>query len=246
MRHVPAIALMMHLAACREPVRVGPPANVDVALKFPSLTVGLCRSAPCFPESSQAIAVVVDASGNYLTNDVTWISSNPTVASVVSAGPLNASVVPLAKGTATITATVVGTNPPVSGGAPITVRLGGILDIQLSLSTGTLMSGQTMNITVTARNSGEELLTLNGPATCLLAIRILNSSGAVVYNSDRNCSGATVSAQVGGGEQRTQAFAWDGSSNSGVRLPSGLYSVEGVVLLAGNPHASPPGSIAVQ
>ena len=247
MRPVVAIALILPLAACSDAVSGGStPANVDVAIEFPSLTIGLCLAGPCVPESSEAVALVVDASGNYLTNDVTWSSSNPTVASVVSTGVGKAIVMPLAKGTATIAATVVGTNPPISGSAPVTVRLGGVLDIQLSLGTNTLLTGQTTDITVTARNSGEGPISLEGPSDCLIAIRILNSAGTVVYNTDRNCSGSTISAQVGGGQQRVQAFAWDGRSNSGVRVPTGSYSVEALVRLAANPQTSQPGSIAVQ
>jgi hypothetical protein len=236
----------MQLVACRNSTSGGPPANVDVAIEFPSLTIGLCLAGPCVPEASEAVALVVDASGNYLTNDVAWSSSNPTVASVVSTGTGKASVKPLAKGTATITATVVGTNPPISGSAPVTVKLGGVLDVQLSLGANTLSTGQTTDITVTARNSGEGPISLEGPSDCLLAIRILNGAGTVVYNTDRNCAGATISAQLGGGQQRVQAFAWDGRSNAGVRVPPGSYTIEGVVRLASNPLTSQPGSIAVQ
>ena len=246
MRRVLAIALVLPVAACSDTVSGGPPANVDVAIEFPSLTLGLCLAGPCVPDSSEVVALVVDAAGNYLTNDVTWSSSNPTVASVISTGPQKARVEPLAKGTATIMATVVGTNPPVSGSAPFTVRLGGVLDIQLSLSTSTLPNGQTTDITVTARNSGEGPISLEGPSDCLLAIRILNSAGTVVYNTDRNCSGATISAQLGGGQQRTQTFTWNGSSNAGVRVPSGSYTIEAIVRLASDPKTSQPGSIAVQ
>ena len=246
MRQVIALALTMLTAACREAVNNGPPANVDVALEFPSLTIGLCLSVPCLPDASQAAAVVIDASGNYLRDSVIWSSSDQAVATVVSTGPARASVRPLAKGTATIRATVIGTNPPISGGAPITVRLGGILGIELSLSTNTLAAGQTMNLTLAARNSGEEPLALQGPGDCLLALKVLNSSGSVVYNSDRNCVGATINAQVGPGQQRLQAFNWNGSSNAGTRVSPGTYSVHGTVLLVSELKTSPPQSIVVQ
>ena len=246
MRRLFAVAVLVPFVACSDSTGDGAPAGVEVALDVPSLTIGLCLSMPCEPEAAEVVAAVYNASGNYLRNEVTWSSSNPAVASVVSTGPASGSVAPHAKGTATITATVVGTTPPLSAGTQITVRLGGILDLQLSLSTNTLSPGQAKSITMTARNSGEEALTLSGPTTCLLAIRIVNGAGTVVYNSDRGCSGDTISSQLGSGQQRVQVFPWDGSANSGTRVPPGTYAVEGFVMLGRDRYPSQPASIVVQ
>lgn len=85
-----------------------PVATVTVTLSATSLTVG---------QTAQALATLLDSSGNTLTGrSVTWTSSAPGVASVSGAGLVTA----VAAGTANIAATSEGK----SGGAAVTVTAG--------------------------------------------------------------------------------------------------------------------------
>jgi hypothetical protein len=128
--------------------------------------------------------------------------------------------------------------------AAFTVRLGAILILYLEVNTGTLAIGEMMSITTTARNIGDDRLTLTGPSDCLLFLRISNSLGTVVYES--NCSGPTVTEELSAGQEKVQVFSWGGTSSAGSRLPSGFYQIQAVARVTGNASAGPPLFITVE
>lgn len=122
----------------------------------------------------------------------------------------------------------------------------GSINLYLEVDKSTLPIGESMTITVTARNVGFDPLTLTGPSDCLLYIEVLNNQGSVVWNSTGGCTGSTVTEQLVVGTDKVQSFTWDGSNLAGARLSSGYYHIRAVARVTGAAYIGPPLSVALE
>src|SRR5512134_108649 len=122
----------------------GPPAVATVSVTPPSATIeaGLTTQLAASPR---------DASGNALTNPVTWSSSAATVASVNATGLVTG----VAPGSATITATSGGK----SGTAAITVVPPPVATVAVTLAAATIEETRTTTATAVLRDQGGNVLT---------------------------------------------------------------------------------------
>ncbi len=120
------------------------------------------------------------------------------------------------------------------------------INLYVSVDQSTIDVGESMNITLTARNVGYDVLTLTGPSDCLLFIEVLDNQGAVVYHSNGGCTGSSVTEELQAGETKVQTFPWNGSNLAGARLPPGFYHIRGVARLTGGAYNSPLLSIALE
>jgi hypothetical protein len=123
----------------------------------------------------------------------------------------------------------------------------GSLNVYLSTDKATLAIGDSMTITVTAQNVGNDPLTFTGPSNCLMYIEVLTNQGQSVWNSNVTCvPGPTVTEEIAPGQDKVQSFKWDGTGLGGGRLTAGFYHIRAVALLTGAPYISPPLSIALE
>ena len=122
-----------------------PVATVSVTLGAGSLTVG---------QTTQATAILRDASNNQLTGRVvSWSSSNTAVATVNGSGVVSA----VAAGSAQI----IGTSEGQNGSASLTVTAAAVpvASVSVSLASGSLNPGQTTQATATTRDANNNVLT---------------------------------------------------------------------------------------
>ena len=120
-----------------------PVASVSVSPATPSVTVG---------QTVQLTATAYDANNNVLTGRaVTWSSSNTGIATVSSSGVVTG----VAAGSATITATSEGK----SGTASATVTPVPVASVSVSPQTASVTVGQTTQLTATARDANNNVLT---------------------------------------------------------------------------------------
>ncbi|HEY2377991.1 MAG TPA: Ig-like domain-containing protein, partial [Gemmatimonadaceae bacterium] len=118
-------------------------ASVSVSLGSGSLTVG---------QTTQATAVLKDATGNVLTGrTITWSSSNSAVATVNSSGLVTA----VGAGSANIVATSGG----ITGQASLSVTLAAVATVSVSLGTSNLIVGQTTQATAVLKDASGNVLT---------------------------------------------------------------------------------------
>ncbi|MEP6834736.1 MAG: Ig-like domain-containing protein [Gemmatimonas sp.] len=142
-------------------VTLAPVATIVVTLANPSRFVG---------QTTQASAVLRDASGNVLTGrTIVWSSADQTVATVTSLGLVSA----VGPGTKNITATSEG----ISASAALTVSLVPVSTVVVSAPQTALQTGQTSQATAVTRDSIGVVLT-----------------GRPIAWSTSNASAATVSA----------------------------------------------------
>ncbi|HEY2379357.1 MAG TPA: Ig-like domain-containing protein, partial [Gemmatimonadaceae bacterium] len=124
-------------------VMVVPVASIGVALGATSVIVG---------GTTQANAVLKDASGNVLTGrTITWSSSNTAVATVNSSGLVTA----VGAGSANIVATSGG----ITGQASLSVTLAAVATVSVSLGTSNLIVGQTTQATAMLKDASGNVLT---------------------------------------------------------------------------------------
>jgi hypothetical protein len=123
---------------------------------------------------------------------------------------------------------------------------GASIALYIEVDKGTLLTDETVTVTVTARNVGFEPFTLTGPDDCLVYIEILNTQGTRHYNSAASCSGNTVTQEIAAGADYVQTFVWDGSGTGGTRVPSGLYNIRPIAQVTGQAYLGPAATIAVE
>jgi uncharacterized protein YjdB len=157
-------------------------AAVGVTVTPSSIVVG---------QTSQATAVVVDASGNVIPGAfVTWSSSNSVVATVSATGVVTG----VSAGTATISATSGGK----TGTAVITVSVAGpVATVTVTLGNPNLHPGQTTQATAVARDAAGNVVT---GATFTwtssnAVVGVVSTSGLVTAVSSGN---ATITASASG------------------------------------------------
>ena len=126
-------------------ITVSPPPQAVVA----TVTVSLAAQTLNVGQSTQATAVLRDASGNTLTGrTVTWSSAAPTLATVSSSGV----VTTIAPGSATIVATAEGQ----SGSATLVVGTtapAAVATVSLSAASTSMFVGQSQSIAVTLKDA---------------------------------------------------------------------------------------------
>ncbi|HET9065710.1 MAG TPA: Ig-like domain-containing protein [Gemmatimonadales bacterium] len=168
MRQRRALLLTLLVGACgggdsgtNSPPPPATVASIDIALSNPNISVG---------GTSQATAVLKDASGNQLSGrTVAWSSSNASIASVGSTGLITA----LSAGSTTIT----GNSGGISGSATLTVGPPPVASVTVTLASGTLIPGATTTAQAQMRDAAGTAL----------------AGRQVTWNST-NSSVATVSA----------------------------------------------------
>lgn len=122
----------------------------------------------------------------------------------------------------------------------------GSINLYVEVDKSTLSVGETMAITVTARNVGFEPLSLTGQSNCLLYVEVLNNQGQVVWNSNTACAGAVVSEEVAAGAEKVQSFTWDGTNQAGGRLGAGFYHIRPVARVTAQTYIGPLVSVALE
>lgn len=122
----------------------------------------------------------------------------------------------------------------------------GSINLYIEVDKPTLAIGETMTITVLARNVGFDPLSLTGQSDCLLYVEVLNNQGQVVWHSNGGCSGSVVTEEIAPGADKVQSFTWGGSNLAGARLGAGFYHVRPIARLTGGAHLGPTASIALE
>ena len=122
----------------------------------------------------------------------------------------------------------------------------GSINLYLAVDKSTLTAGDSMKITVTARNVGFDPVTLTGPSDCLLYIEILNQQGTVIWHSNGNCSGSNVTEQLDAGQDEVKVITWYGVNLAGGRPLGGYYTVRGIARVTGGAYIGPPLTIALE
>ena len=121
----------------------------------------------------------------------------------------------------------------------------GVINLFVATDKPTLGQDETMIITVTAKNVGFDPIQLVGQANCLLAVDVLDTQGAIVWNSNINCPGASITEDLVVGTDKIQNFEWNGTNQAGGRLGSGFYHLRAVARLSTQTYFSPSLSIAI-
>ena len=123
----------------------------------------------------------------------------------------------------------------------------GSMNLYLSVDKGTLPLGESMTITVTARNVGYDDVSLTGPENCLLYVDVVDNQGRVLWTSNANetCTNP-VTQSLGPGADLVDSFTWDGTNLAGARLSSGFYHIRGVARVTGGAYIGPPLSISLE
>ena len=136
MRKLGFLSVLLLAAACKGTDTVDPPVTTTVTVSSSAASIGI-------NETAQASALVKDQNGNPLAGKtVTWLSLNPNIASVTSAGIIRG----VAAGTATIQGTVDGINgiATITVVAPAASCVGGPTTVDLAVgSTRVLSASQT-------------------------------------------------------------------------------------------------------
>jgi hypothetical protein len=122
----------------------------------------------------------------------------------------------------------------------------GSIVLYLDVDKPTLQTGDSMKITVTARNVGYDPVTLTGPSDCLLYIEIWGQRSDVVWHSNRNCVGATVTEELVAGQDKVKEIVWYGVNLAGARPLGGHYSIRGVARVTGGAYVGPPLPIVIE
>lgn len=122
----------------------------------------------------------------------------------------------------------------------------GSINLFVDVNKSTLPIGESMIITVTARNVGFDPLTLTGPSDCLLYVEVLTVQGEVVWNPTASCAGSTVTEEVLPGNNKVQAFSWEGTNLAGARLSAGYYYIRPIARVTGAAYMGPRVSVALE
>ena len=122
----------------------------------------------------------------------------------------------------------------------------GSVNLYLEVDKSTLGVGDSVKITVTARNVGFDPLTLTGPSDCLLYVEIRNQQNTVIWHSNGNCSGSNVTEQLDAGQDAVKVITWYGVNLAGSRPLGGYYTVRGIARVTGGAYIGPPLTIALE
>lgn len=155
-------------------VTLVPIASVSVTPPSPSIVV---------PASVNLTADPKDGSGNSQTRTITWVSLNPSVATVASTGAMTATVTSVASGTATIEARAVGAGAggtTVTGTSTVTVTAA-VATVQLTAPRNFIVPNDTMHTSIVLRDVNGNVL-LGKPivySTSDAAVATVSASGVI-------------------------------------------------------------------
>ena len=121
----------------------------------------------------------------------------------------------------------------------------GSVNVLIEVDKVELPLGDSVTVTVSALNVGNDPVTLTGPSDCLLYVDIINTQGVVVWHSNNGCSTNTVTESLPAGQNKVQKFVWNGAALTGGRVTGGFYLVRGVARTTGTWSTGPTLSIAV-
>jgi uncharacterized protein YjdB len=161
---------------------------VGLEITPPSATIPLLQTA-----ALTANGTLSDGSSANVTQQATWTSSNPLVASVSNASGTRGQVTGLLPGTATITATVNGRTATTT----VTVTVALLVSAQLSPATVTLPSGTSLPLSVIGTFSDGSTADLTSQASFSSsnsAVAAVAANGIVTANAS---GAATITATVG-------------------------------------------------
>jgi len=120
------------------------------------------------------------------------------------------------------------------------------INVFIDVSDAQLTVGQeTITLTVTARNVGNKIITLTGPANCLLFVEVRDTQGLLVWDSTGSCQGGSVTEELAIGAERVQSVTWNGTNQTGAPLAPGNYTVRAVARVTGGAYVSPSATIAL-
>lgn len=122
----------------------------------------------------------------------------------------------------------------------------GSINVFVEVDKPTLQIGESMIITLTARNVSFDPLTLTGPSDCLLYVEVVTNQGQVVWNSNGNCSSSIVTEEIAPGADKVHSITWDGTSLAGARLGAGFYHIRPIARVTGGAYAGPVVTVALE
>lgn len=145
-----------------DPSGVSNTASITVTL-IPIASVTVTPSSPSLvvPASVGLTADPKDGGGQSQTRNITWVSLNPSVATVQSTGTMTATVTSVASGTATIEARAVGSGPggtTVTGTSTVTVTAV-VATVQFTASRNFIVPNDTMHTSIVLRDVNGNILT---------------------------------------------------------------------------------------
>ena len=108
------------------------------------------------------------------------------------------------------------------------------LAITLGLSSATVPTGGSVNITITAHNYGSAPVTLTAPAPCLLFFQVHEQGGNVAFRSFDECAGNSTTQTIQAGQDFSMTLNWDGRGSAGTRLIGATYLLRAGALLGTN------------
>ncbi|MEN0059951.1 MAG: Ig-like domain-containing protein, partial [Bdellovibrio sp.] len=149
--------------------------------------------APGLTQQMTAVGVYTDGSQSNITNNVTWSSSNPSVATVNSAGLISA----LGQGSTVITATQGSTSQQIA----LNVGPAALASIQITPNTAAITQGLTQQFTATGLYTDGSQAVLTNSATWSSsnsAVASVNNAGSKGLATGQGTGSATISASYQG------------------------------------------------
>lgn len=178
-------------------------ATVTVSLiPVSAVAVTVTQSALQPGQTSQATAVTRDVNGVILSGRViTWVSSNPSIATVSPSGLITA----VAAGNTNVTATSEG----VSASVPITVTLIPVAAVGVSVDKPSIFIGYTAQVTSTTRDANNNILTgrLTTWASSNPNIATVSANGVVTGIANGNATIVGTSEGISGNVQISVTIA---------------------------------------
>lgn len=178
-------------------------ATVTVSLiPVSTVAVTVTQSALQPGQTSQATAVTRDVNGVILNGRVvTWVSTNPSVATVSPSGLITA----VAPGNTNVTATSEG----VSTSVPITVTLIPVAAVSVSIDKPSIFIGYTAQVTSTTRDANNNILTgrLTTWASSDQNVATVSANGVVTGNAKGTATITGTSEGISGTVQITVDIA---------------------------------------
>ena len=207
--------------------------SIQVTPANPSLANGLTQQLT-------ATGTYTDNSTQNLTTQVTWSSSNASVATVSNAGGSQGLASSAALGNTTIAATSGGA----SGSTTLTVTAAALVSIQVTPSDPMLSDGLTRQLTATGTftdNSTQDVTTQVTWASADAAVAIVsNATGSQGLVTAVGLGNVTISATrggVSGSTSVTDSNGWTWAGGSSTVNTSGIYGTLGTATSGNGPGA---------
>jgi uncharacterized protein YjdB len=167
--------------------------TVNPALVSIAVTPANPSAAPGTTQQFTATGTYSDASTQNLTGSVTWNSSNPTVATVVTSGPTEGLASALAAGSTTVSATL-GT---ISGSTTLTVTSAIITSIVVTPANANIPLGIAQQFTATGNFSDGSVQDVTGTVTWKSSVTSIASITVSGLATGLNIGTTSISATLG-------------------------------------------------